>query len=101
MILPIALVVVVGVRYLLWMLKIFNEEELKHLDDVLPDFTRHAHLDDEDKAICIDSNNKEGKIMLALIRKAIDHDDVQSERLLSAGFLAQILQEHRALCGGM
>merc|ERR1712020_792902 len=47
MILPIALVVVVGIRYLLWKPKIFNEEELKHLDDVLPDFTRHAHLDDE------------------------------------------------------
>ena len=61
MILPIALVVVVGIRYLLWKLKIFNEEELKHLDDVLPDFTRHAHLDDEDKAICIDSNNKDAK----------------------------------------
>ena len=64
MILPIALVVVVGIRYLLWKLKIFNEEELKHLDDALPDFTRHAHLDDEDKAICIDSNIKEAKTTL-------------------------------------
>ena len=40
---------VVGVRKLLD--KVFTSEELRILDDILPSFRRHEHLDDEDKKV--------------------------------------------------
>ena len=46
-VLPIVLVVMIGIRYLLG--NVFDKDELKHLDDTLPEFSRHEKLDDEDK----------------------------------------------------
>ena len=46
--LPPVLVVMILIRYLLGKF-VFDKNELKHLDDMLPEFTRHEKLDDEDK----------------------------------------------------
>ena len=39
----------VGLRKLLD--KIFSEDELRILDDILPSFRRHRQLDDEDRKV--------------------------------------------------